>query len=129
MGVPSNSAEYVCLLYLKNHWVTLQSWVCHLKCSLCLLVLPKESLADTVLTDVCLRSLRTKKALVFFAKNQALFPKNLTLYWAPKDGKGSSIIEEVFARVNKFGLREFQKVQKRISIIIAHKHCHLTPGV
>ena len=31
-------------LYLKNHWVTLHPWVCHLKCSLYLLALPKESL-------------------------------------------------------------------------------------
>ena len=79
---------YVCKLCLKNHWVTLHPWVCHLKCSLCLLALPKESLgytapmgvppkvqptltllalpkeslAYTVLTDVCLAlSSKTKK--------------------------------------------------------------------
>ena len=53
---------YVCKLCLKNHWVTLHPWVCHLKCSLCLLALPKESLAYIVLTDVCLAlSLKTKK--------------------------------------------------------------------
>ena len=38
---------YVCKLWLKNHWVTLHPWVCHLKCSLCLLALPKESLGYT----------------------------------------------------------------------------------
>ena len=38
---------YVCKLYLKNRWVTLHPWVCHLKCSLCLLALPKESLGYT----------------------------------------------------------------------------------
>ena len=38
---------YVCKLCLKNHWVTLYPWVCHLKCSLCLLALPNESLGYT----------------------------------------------------------------------------------
>ena len=38
---------YVCKLCLKNHWVTLHLWVCHLKCSLCLLALPQESLGYT----------------------------------------------------------------------------------
>ena len=37
----------VCKLYLKNHWVTPHPWVCHLKCSPCLLALPKESLGYT----------------------------------------------------------------------------------
>ena len=43
---------YTCIVFvwklcLKNHWVTLHPWVCHLKCSLCLLALPKESLGYT----------------------------------------------------------------------------------
>ena len=37
------------------------------------------------------------------------FPKNLTLYWAPKDFKSSSIIGGFFfTGVNKFGFHEFQ---------------------
>ena len=41
-----------------------------------------------------------KKAIVCFAKTQAMFPqKILTPYRAPKDVKSSSIIEECFARV------------------------------
>ena len=35
-----------------EHWVTLHSWVRHLKCSLCLLALPKESLGYTTLMGV-----------------------------------------------------------------------------
>ena len=41
-----------CYLYLENHWVTLHSWVRHLKCSLCLLAVPKESLGYTALMGV-----------------------------------------------------------------------------
>ena len=47
----------------------------------------------------------------------------MTPYWAPKDVKRSSIIEDLFARVKKFGLHEFQyKGEKLISIIIAHTY-------
>ena len=69
-----------------------------------------------------------RTAIVCFAKNQALFPeKKLTPCWAPKDVKSSTIIEEFFARVKKFGLHEFLykgaiPVQKLISIIIAHTY-------
>ena len=41
-------------------------------------------------------------------KNQALFSLNVTPYFAPKDVKNFSIIEECFARVKKFGFHEFQ---------------------
>ena len=119
--------------------------MCHLKCSLCLLALPKESLGYTApmgvppkvqpmfvsstlritglhCTDGRLpRALfKERKAIACLAKNQALFPpKKLTPYWAPKGVKSSSIIEEFFARVKKFGFHEFQKL---ISIIIAHTY-------
>ena len=54
-----------------------------------------------------------------------------TPYSAPKDVKSSSIIEECFARVNKrLAYMSFNiKMQKLISIIIAHKYCHQTPGM
>ena len=75
----------------------------HLKCSLCLLALPKESLGYTVLTGpkarVWLALSSKKEAAVRFAKNQALFSLNVTPYFAPKDVKNFSIIEEFFARV------------------------------
>ena len=48
-GCATVSAAYVCNPYLQNHWVTLHSWVSNLKCSLCLLALPTESLANTIL--------------------------------------------------------------------------------
>ena len=38
---------FACNLYRKNQWVTLHPWVCHLKCTLCLLALLKESLGYT----------------------------------------------------------------------------------
>ena len=100
------------MLYLHNHWVTLHSRVRHLKCSLCWLALPKESLGYTVLTGpkarVWLVLSSKKNATVRFAKNQALFFLNVTPYFAPKDVKSFSIIKEFFARVNKFGFHEFQ---------------------
>ena len=122
---------YVCKLWLKNHWVTLHPWVCHPKCSLCLLAIPKESLAYTVLTAFASRSLQRKKSYSLFRQKPIFVsPKNLTPYWSPKDVKSSSIIEEFFARVNTFAFMSFNtKVQNIISIIIAHKHCHLTPGM
>ena len=45
-----------------------------------------------------------KKATVRFAKNQALFSLNVTPYFAPKDVKNFSIIEEFFARVKQVWL-------------------------
>ena len=75
---------------------------------------------------------KERKAIVCFAKNQALFPQaKLTPYWAPKDVKSSVIIEEFFARVKKFGLHEFQykgakTYQHNYS---THIHCHQTPGM
>ena len=80
----------------------------HLKCSLCLLALPKESLGYTVLTGpkarVWLALSSKKEAAVRFAKNQALFSLNVTPYFAPKDVKNFSIIEEFFARVKQVWL-------------------------
>ena len=70
---------------------------------------PKESLGYTVLTDVCLAlCLKKKRSDLFRQKSSFVSPKNLTPYWVPKDVKSSSIREECFARVNKFGLHEFQ---------------------
>ena len=123
---------YVCKLCLKNHWVTLHPWVCHLKCSLCLLALPKESLAYTVFTDVCLAlSSKKEKLQSVSPKIKLCFPKKLPPYWAPKDVKSSSIIEEFFVRVKKFGLHEFQykgaKTYKHN--YSTHIHFHQTPGM
>ena len=61
-----------------------------------------------------------KKATVRFAKNQALFSLNVTPYFAPKDVKNFSIIEEFFARVKQvWQFHEFQykgaKLCKKIS--------------
>ena len=42
-------APYVSNVYLYNHWVRVYLRVRHLKCSLCLLALPTESLANTIL--------------------------------------------------------------------------------
>ena len=78
------------------------------------------------------RSLQRQKSYSLFGQKLSFVPpKNLTLYWAPKDVKSSSIIEECFAIVNKrLAYMSFNiKVQKLISIIIAHKHCHQTPGM
>ena len=38
-----NAAD-VCMFHLQNQWVTLHLWMRHLKCSLCWLPLPRESL-------------------------------------------------------------------------------------
>ena len=80
----------------------------HLKCSLCLLALPKESLGYTVLTGpkalVWLSLSSRKKVTVRFAKNQALFSLNVTPYFAPKDVKNFSVIEEFFAGVKQVWL-------------------------
>ena len=82
---------------------TCTSWVRHLKCSLCLLALPKESPAYIVRAFLP-RSLQRKKSYSpIHQKSSFVFPKTLTLYWAPKDFKSSSIIGEcLFARVNNF---------------------------
>ena len=48
-GCATVRAAYVCNLSVHNHWVTLHLWVSNLKCSLCLLALPTESLANTIL--------------------------------------------------------------------------------
>ena len=78
---------------------------CATKCSLCLLALPIKSLDYTVLTGlkagVWLTLSSKKKATIRFAKNQPVFLKSFTPYWAPKDIKISSIIEEFFARVKQ----------------------------
>ena len=70
--------------------------------------LPKESLSYTVLTGpkacVWLALSSKKEAAVRFAKNQALFSLNVTPYFAPKDVKNFSIIEEFFARVKQVWL-------------------------
>ena len=82
--------------------------MCLLKCSLCLLPLPKESPGYTVLTDVCLALSSKKKSYSLFRqRSRFVSPKNFTPYWAPKDVKSSSISDECFARFNKFGLHEF----------------------
>ena len=44
-GCATLSAAYVGYFYLQNHWVTLDRWVSNLKCSLCWLGLPLESLS------------------------------------------------------------------------------------
>ena len=84
--------------------------MCQLKCSLCLLALPKESLGYCTHGRLPRALFKEEKAIFRFTKNQALFfPKNLTLYWAPKDFKSSSIIGGFFfTGVNKFGFHEFQ---------------------
>ena len=65
-----------CVSTLKNHWVTLY------------------------LRAFASRTLQRKKAIFRFTKNQALFfPKNLTLYWAPKKEQEQE---------NKFGFHGFQ---------------------
>ena len=96
----------------------------HIKCSLCLLVLPKESLGYTVLTGlkarVSLALSSKKKDTVRFAKNQALFSLHFTPYSAPKDVKSFHTIEEFFLLgLNKFGFHEFQykgaKLSKKLS--------------
>ena len=51
-GYATLSAAYVDYLHLENHWVTLQLWVRHLKCSFFWLPLVSESLADTTLMGV-----------------------------------------------------------------------------
>ena len=80
----------------------------HLKCSLCLLALPKESLGYTVLTGpkarVWLALYSEKKGTVRFAKNQALFSLNVTPYFSPEDSKNFFIIIEFFARVKQVWL-------------------------
>ena len=54
-------------------------------------------------SGLCLAlSSKTKKSYCLFGQNSSFVsPKTLTPYWAPKDVKSSSIIEECFARVNK----------------------------
>ena len=44
---PTYSSAYVCKLYVQKHWVTLHLWKRYLKCSLCWLPLPRESLGYT----------------------------------------------------------------------------------
>ena len=77
----------------------------HLKCSLCLLALPTESLGYTVLTGLKARvwlALSSKKKLPSVSpKINLFFPKNFTPYWAPKDVKSFSIKEEFFGRVKE----------------------------
>ena len=51
-GYATVSGDYVCNLYVLNHWVTFHPWVCNLKCSLRLLALPTESLCYTTLMVV-----------------------------------------------------------------------------
>ena len=82
--------------------------------AICLLALPKESLAYTVLTGVCLAlSLQRKKSYSpFRQKSSFVSPRNFD-----------------FARITSLAFTSFNpKVRKIISIIIAHKHCHVTPG-
>ena len=77
----------------------------HLKCSLCLLALTTESLGYTVLTGLKARvwlALSSKKKLPSVSpKSTFFFLKNFTPYWAPKDVKSFSIIEEFFAMVKQ----------------------------
>ena len=67
-------------------------------------------------------------------KNQALFSLNVIPYFAPKDVKNFSIIEECFLLgLKKFGFHEFQYKGAKLARnyqhnYIAHKHCHLTPS-
>ena len=128
-GAPMSTAwctAHFCKLYLKNHWVTLHSWVRHLKCSLCLLCLFKQSLGYTVLTGpkarVWLALYSEKKGTVRFAKNQALFSLNVTPYFSPADSKNFFIIIEFFARVKQVWLswvsiQRCKAVQEIITII------------
>ena len=96
------------LLLLNVIIITLHSWVCHLKCCLFLLALPKESLGYIVLSGprayVWIALSLKKKGTVRLAKNQALFSLNVTPYFAPKDVKNFSVIEDCFARVKKVWL-------------------------
>jgi len=48
-GCATLSRAYVGYVYLQNHWVTLDIWLFNLKCSLCWLLLPSESLSYTSL--------------------------------------------------------------------------------
>ena len=47
------------------------------------------------------RSLQRKKLPSVSPKSTYFFPKNFTPYWAPKDVKSFSIIEEFFAMVKQ----------------------------
>ena len=80
-----------------------------------MLALPKESLDYTAPMGVSPKVqpifVSSKESLGYTEKkpkSSFASSKNLTPYLAPKDVKSSSIIEECFARVNKFGLLEFQ---------------------
>ena len=60
----------------------------------------KESLGYTVLTGVCLAHSSKKKSYIpIHQKSSFVFPKNLTLYWAPKKEQEQE---------NKFGFHGFQ---------------------
>ena len=123
---------YLLALPKESLGYTMHAWVCHLKCSLCLLPLPKESLGYTVLTDVCLALSSKKKSYSLFRqKSRLVSPTNLTPYWAPKDVKSSFIYQKsVLLDLTSLAYMSFNvKVQKLIGIIIAYKHCHLTPGI
>ena len=84
---------YVCKLCLKNHWVTLHPWVCHLKCSLCLLALPKNHW-------VCKLYLKLAFALRALQKLSFDFRKHFTpvhIGHQKIDVYSSSIIEEIYS--------------------------------
>ena len=89
----------------------------------------KESRNFTLIRGTVLWILDIPKVL--FKQPSLIHP--VVRYSCSKDWKAesSSIIEECFARVNKrLAYMSFNiKVQKPISIIMAHKHCHQTPDV
>ena len=89
----------------------------------------KESRNFTLIRGTVLWILDIPKVL--FKKPSLIHPVVRYSCWKDWKAESSSIIEECFARVNKrLAYMSFNiKVQKPISIIMAHKHCHQTPDV
>ena len=89
----------------------------------------KESRNFTLIRGTVLWILDIPKVL--FKQQSLIHPVVRYSCWKDWKAESSSIIEECFARVNKrLAYMSFNiKVQKLISIIIAHKHCHQTPGM
>ena len=61
-----------------------------------------------MLTSVCLALSSKKKIYSVSPKIKLFFLKILKPYWAPKNVKRSSIIEEYFARVDTKGIKNYQ---------------------
>ena len=89
----------------------------------------KESRNFTLIRGTVLWILDIPKVL--FKQPSLIHPVVRYSCWKDWKAESSFIIEECFARVNKrLAYMSFNiKVQKLISIIIAHKHCHQTPGM